>query len=59
MYTAYIMLSLSIAVDCKKNPGECYNGPCKNGKPGVTVSVEDDDFMDLATGDLNGPKVGN
>ena len=41
----------------KANPAKCYPGPCQGGKPGVTVTIEDSDVLDLATGKLAGPKV--
>jgi 3-hydroxyacyl-CoA dehydrogenase/3a,7a,12a-trihydroxy-5b-cholest-24-enoyl-CoA hydratase len=44
-------------VDMKVSPAKAYAGPCQGGKPGVTVTMEDSDLMDVATGKLAGPKA--
>ncbi|KAL0278525.1 UNVERIFIED_CONTAM: hypothetical protein PYX00_000330 [Menopon gallinae] len=44
-------IAKSWTVDCKKL--EVYNGDPKAGKPDTTLTVSDDDFVDMASGKLN------
>ena len=49
---------LLTAVDLRKAPGEVYVGPPKdNAKPNVTLTLEDEDMMDLGIGKLNPQKA--
>lgn len=45
------------AVDLKTPPGAVYAGEAKTGKPGVTLTLSDDDLVEMATGKLDGQKV--
>lgn len=45
------------AVDLKSGSGAVYAGEPKEGKPGVTLTISDDDLVDLASGKLDGQKV--
>ena len=42
----------------KASPGKVYRGESKGGKADVTVTIEDTDFIDLASGKIQGPQVG-
>ena len=40
-------------VDLKTGSGSVITGPCKQGKPDCTLTVEDDDLMSIAKGKAN------
>ena len=46
-----------VAVDLKSAPGAIYQGEPKQGKPGVTLTISDDDLLAMAAGKLDGQKV--
>ena len=50
-------LLLSTVVDLKKGNGEIYEGILKSGKADCTITVSDDNFMDLVAGKLDGQQV--
>ena len=55
LITLHAPLSFSVAViDMKSNPGKVYRGEVKEGKPDVTVTIDDGDFVDLASGKTAG-----
>lgn len=46
------------AVDLKNGPGEVYMGTPKDGaKPSVTLTLEDEDMVELGAGKLNPQKA--
>lgn len=50
--------NLLTAVDLSKGPGAVYTGPPKDGtKPNVTLTLEDEDMVDLGAGKLNPQKA--
>ena len=54
----YIMLLFSLAVDLKNPPGKVYQGqPSNKNKPSVTVTVADNNLMEIASGQLNAQQV--
>lgn len=47
-----------LAIDLKNEPFTVYEGDVKNGeKASATVTVDDEDFVKLASGQLNPQKV--
>ncbi|XP_067952015.1 peroxisomal multifunctional enzyme type 2-like [Watersipora subatra] len=44
-------------VDMKTPPGAVYVGEPKQGKPGVTLTISDDDLLAMASGKLDGQKA--
>lgn len=50
--------NLLTAVDLSKAPGAVYTGPPKGGaKPNVTLTLEDEDMVELGAGKLNPQKA--
>ena len=51
-----MVLFLSLAIDGKQ--GSIYEGKPQNGTTAqVTITIDDDDFVDLASGKANAPAV--
>ena len=50
-------LCTHIAVDLKTAPGSIYPGEPVGAKPGCTLTLADEDFLGLVTGDLNPQQV--
>ena len=48
---------LHIAVDLKTPPGRLYRGEPQGVKAGCTMTIDDDNFVALANGDLNPQQV--
>lgn len=46
------------AVDLKTGEGSIYEGEPKSDKPGVTLTLSDEDMVGLVTGKLNPQQVG-
>ena len=44
-------------MDLKNKNGEIYEGPVNSGKADCTITVSDDDYMDMVAGKLDGQKV--
>jgi len=44
-------------VDLKNKNGEIYEGPVNSGKADCTITVSDDDYMDMVAGKLDGQKA--
>ena len=49
--------SLYVAVDLKNPPGRLYRGEPQGVKAGCTMTIDDDNFVALANGDLNPQQV--
>ncbi|KAI9225199.1 MAG: sterol-binding-like protein [Piptocephalis tieghemiana] len=47
----------SWTLNFKDGEGEVYKGKVKSGKADATILVSDDDFMKMASGELNGQKA--
>lgn len=44
------------AIDLKRDMA-VYEGPCKNGKVELMLTMSDENFMDMVAGKLDGQKV--
>ena len=49
--------TIHVAVDLKNAPGSIYPGEPVGTKPGCTLTLADEDFLGLVTGDLNPQQV--
>ena len=53
----YDFYDLSTAVDLKNGAGAVYPGEPKEGKPGCTLTLSEENFIQLALGKLSGQQV--
>lgn len=52
-----LILKCILAVDLKTPPGSLYQGEPKGVRAGCTLTLSDEDFVQLANGELNAQQV--